>query len=328
MRSLRLGWCVGLLVLVWPTAGWSQTQATRAAARELATDGVKRYQAGDYDGADDKLSRAFEVVKAPSIGLWSARALAKKGKLVEASERYLDVTRLDASAGDTSVQKQAQVDAGTEREALLKRIPNLLVEVTGAPRDGLTLTLDGVALPVVFLGARQPSNPGHHVIVAHHDDREVTRELDLPEGKELTVTLAFSGASAAVATKPAGPRLAESDQPAPEPAAEHHTPAGVWVGLAVAGAGVLVGGGAALLASHKKSSISSSCPDNVCSADKRSDANAYNSLLTVSTVSFIAAGVGLATAGTFWLAAPRKSEHGRYVRPWLGVASAGVVGAF
>jgi hypothetical protein len=91
---------------------------------------------------------------------------------------------------------------------------------------------------------------------------------------------------------------------------------------------VLVGGGAAALALSKKGSLSASCPGHQCPSDKQSDVSTFNTLLTVSTLGFVAAGVGLATAGTFWLAAPPASRQGRYVRPWLGIASAGIDGAF
>src|SRR5689334_3893827 len=100
----------------------AQSDSARAGARDLGPGGVEAYQGGNYTLATDKLGRAFEILRVPSLGLWSARALAKSGKLVEASERYLVVTRLDAS-GDIAVQNQAKAEAATEREALLPKIP-------------------------------------------------------------------------------------------------------------------------------------------------------------------------------------------------------------
>jgi Tfp pilus assembly protein PilF len=71
--------------------------ATRASARQLGYAGVEEFQGGQYESARAKLEKAYRVLKAPSLGLWSARALEKLGKLVEASERYLEVTRLSPS---------------------------------------------------------------------------------------------------------------------------------------------------------------------------------------------------------------------------------------
>jgi hypothetical protein len=75
--------------------------------------------------AVDNLRRAFGVVKVPTLGLWYARALVKTGKLVEATERYGEVVRLDVTEGKIKDQKQAQADAAAELEALKPRIPTL-----------------------------------------------------------------------------------------------------------------------------------------------------------------------------------------------------------
>src|SRR4051812_29141942 len=83
-----------------PAAAQEVDDATRAAARKLGYVGVQAYDAKDYATATDKLEKAFRLYQAPSLGLWSARALVKSGKLVEAQERYLKVTRLPVADGD------------------------------------------------------------------------------------------------------------------------------------------------------------------------------------------------------------------------------------
>jgi uncharacterized protein HemY len=55
-------------------------------AGAVARDGLEAYDAGRYDEAIDKLSRAYEVAKLPTLAVHTARALAKAGRLVEASE--------------------------------------------------------------------------------------------------------------------------------------------------------------------------------------------------------------------------------------------------
>src|SRR5882724_7468657 len=99
---------------------------TRAAARALGNQGVQAYAAHDYAGALDKLDRAYHSLPVPSLGLWSARALAQTGKLVAASERYLEVARLEVKGGDLAIQQQAKADAASDRAALMPRIPNLI----------------------------------------------------------------------------------------------------------------------------------------------------------------------------------------------------------
>ena len=52
-------------------------------ARTYYHRGNTLYEKGDYAPALDRLNRAYQVVRAPTLCLWLARALAKNGKLVE-----------------------------------------------------------------------------------------------------------------------------------------------------------------------------------------------------------------------------------------------------
>lgn len=328
MSLVRYGWVMGL-VLAMPAPSWAQSDATRAAARDLGADGVEDYQAGKYPSASEKLDRAFEILRVPTLGLWSARALAKTGKLVEASERYLAVTRLDPSKGEAAVQKQAQAEAASEREALQPRIPSLTLQVKGAEKNA-SITLDGVPLVSALLGVRQPANPGKHVAEAQQNGRRVSGEVSLAEGKHQVLVLDFAkavvvpGAVAAPTSGKAAPP--EPTQPADASSGGSRVPVGVWVGLAITGAGLATGGVTAGLAAGKKSDLN--CPDDRCQPSQESEVNSYNRLLTISTIGFIAAGVGAATAGVFWFTRPREAERAAHVTPWVGLGSAGVRGAF
>jgi hypothetical protein len=306
----------------------AETDATRGAARTLGAEGVEAYQAGDYATASDKLGRAFEIVRAPSLGLWSARALVKLGKLVAASERYLEVTRLDASKGDTAVQRQAQADAATEHEQLLARVPKLVLSVSGAQGD-VSLSLDGVAVPVALLGAQTPVDPGAHVVEARDSQRSVSQTVSFKEGQLLRVALDLAhgrplaaGEQGAAAATTAGPREPNPPDAAP---AGRQLPLGMWVGVAVAGAGFATGGVAALVALNKKSELD--CADDRCPPSKRDDVSATNTWITVSTIGCAVGAVGVATAVTFFLSAPRKQQQAG-VTPWIGPGSAGVMGRF
>ena len=320
-----------VLALLLAKPALAQSDATRAAARDLGAEGVDDYQSGNFGPATEKLGRAFEILRVPSLGLWSARALAKTGRLVEASERYLQVTRLDAGSGDRAVQKQAQLDAATEREALQARIPSLTIEVKGGSSQ-VSVTLDGAPLLPALVGVKQPANPGKHVAEAREGGRVVRREATLAEAQKLTLTLDFAKATAAPAAE-APAQTAPSQQGAPPPlpeapperAAGTKVPAGVWVGLAIAGAGAITGGVTAGLAAAKKSDLD--CPNDRCQPSQQSDVDAHNRFLTISTIGFIAAGVGVATAGVFWFTKPNQPERAG-VTPWVGFGSAGVRGAF
>lgn len=130
------------VVLAWSAVAmpsFAGDDAARATARRMATAGVEAYQRDDYATAVDKLARAYQVLPVPSIGLWLARALAKQGLLVEAAERYLEVSRLPTTTGDTAVQASAQNEAVTELQALTPRIPSVVVHVEGAKANEVQL---------------------------------------------------------------------------------------------------------------------------------------------------------------------------------------------
>jgi hypothetical protein len=55
---------------------------------------VNAYLDEDYQLAESRLESAYAVLRVPSLALWSARALEKNGKLIEAARRYLEATKL------------------------------------------------------------------------------------------------------------------------------------------------------------------------------------------------------------------------------------------
>ena len=78
------------------------------AARKLAEDGVAALQNGDAATAVQKLEKAHNMLKAPSVALWSARALAKRGLLIEAAEAKLSEKPDQNQRGQLSeVQKKS-----------------------------------------------------------------------------------------------------------------------------------------------------------------------------------------------------------------------------
>ena len=78
LGRLYLCGALGSLVALAPASARAQAvdDATRNAARRLAESGVESYQHGDYEKAVDQLNRAYSLLRVPTIGVWSARALA------------------------------------------------------------------------------------------------------------------------------------------------------------------------------------------------------------------------------------------------------------
>jgi hypothetical protein len=136
----------------------------RARARALGYAGVEAYDSGDYAAASAKLEESFRLLRVPSLGLWSARALVGLGRWVEAERRYGVVAELTVGANDPPVQRAAQEDARREQVALQRRLPSLLVHVSGAAIDEVTVSVDGGLRSSAELATALLVDPGRHEV--------------------------------------------------------------------------------------------------------------------------------------------------------------------
>jgi hypothetical protein len=292
--------------------------ATRNAARELGTSGVEAYLDGRYDQANDELEKAYTILRVPSLGLWSARALTKRQQLVEAVARYTETIALKIPSGESAIQKKAIEDARKELAELRLTVPTLVIRVSDAEPDAVEVRLDGNLLPSAAIGVAQLVNPGRHDVVGQRGSERVTGSTTSSEGQHQEVELKFGAATAAaVATRP-------TTEPASMPAT---TPAGVkaaptskpndaqrtWssVVLAVGTAGLAFGGVTGFLAhnQHQKLQDSGLCSDG-CPTLLANDVDKLHGYRTMSTVGFIAGGVLTAAGVVLWVSAPASAAPG------------------
>ena len=303
--------------------------ATRAAARDLGKAGVEAYQAGDYVTATEKLEKAYRVLKAPSLGLWSARALVKVNRWVQASERYLEVTRLSVSSGDTTVQKQAQADARSELDALDPTIPGVVIVLEGATAAEVTVSLDRTAVPSDLLGERRRVDPGKHRIEVRRGEEIAAEDFEIASGETKTVPLRLAATGAApVQAEPAKEWKVEPS--------EHRSSSPLpVVGLVTAGVGVVAIGAGAFFGLRAKSlnddSKDAGCTSTVCTGNARQDREDAITAANISTGLFIAGGV-LAAGGMtlFFVGNSSKTSASAALTPTLSPNSAGMTlhGAF
>jgi hypothetical protein len=297
--------------------------AARATARKLGAEAVKLFEAGDYAGALEKFNTADSLVPAPTLGLYAARCYVKLGKLVEASERYLEVTRMQLDRAAPPVMRKAQVDAVAEREKLLPTIPTLEVQLAGPVGEGVAVTVDDKALLPALLGEKRPINPGAHTLAAKRADTTITQQVSVSVGEPARVVLKLPPLPPAPAARMPPLHLAG------------------WAGIGVAGAGVITGGVAGLVALAKGQSLLTQCPQHVCPDSKAlALAGSYDTARFTSTAGFIVGAVGLA-AGIPLLVFTPSVEYvypdGRpapppaqkaHVEPWVTWGGAGVRGIF
>lgn len=297
-----------LVAVVLQTVASAHAQddaANRAAARKLAEDGVAALQNGDSATAVQKLEKAHQMLAVPTVTLWSARALMKRGAWVEAAERLREVKRLPAS-GEAAVQEQAKRDAEKELNDLLPRIPNLVVTVADATPD-VTVTLDGAQLPAALLGEDRPVNPGKHQLVAQRGSERQSLEVSVAEGERKPVELRLNG-NASTAPAGAAPAAPLSATPptdaAPAPAGSSKNTL-AFVALGAGAVGLVVGGVTGGMAVAKNNSLNDNpaCDSgaNVCTHAAEDDVKSLRTLRTVSTIGFVAGGVLVAGGVVLWL---------------------------
>lgn len=331
------------LLVAAPGRAQDVDDAARAAARKLGYAGIEAYQANEYKSALEKLDKAYRVLQAPSLGLWSARALLANGRLVEASERYLEVTRLSPSGGEKAVQDQAKADARRELEGLSSRIPSLIIRLEGAFASDTKVMVDGVAIPAALVGEGRPTNPGKHRVEGTRGTERVQAEVTLQEREEKSVTLRFNpagllgdgsaqGGPAPTTGSPppnaVGAPPPTGDAGAPRPAGSKDKGSAVrtmgWVAIGIGAAGAGVGVTTAILALQKKRDIeiAGDCKGG-CKETGR--VQNFNTLRTISIASSIGAGVLVITGVALLIAAPSDDTE---VALELGPASVGLRGTF
>ncbi len=316
---------------------FAEDAATTAAARATGYEGAQAYEQGDFITAADKLGRAFEVAKVPTLGLWHARALEKCGRLVEAAARYTETIEVPVKTGKIKEQKQAQAEAADELAKLRPRIPTLTIIAKGST-DGVELTIDDIVLPITLLGSKHPTNPGVHQVKATRGDRVLHKDITLTEGEKQSLELDLTGLDSPPATPASLPVPVVAPQPGPtatsvalarpaEPRKVQKTVA--WVVLGVGGVATITGMITGLMVKSKKDQLDASgdCEGTECFATQRDLRESYNSLRTVSTVSFVIGAVGLG-AGTALLVTTPKPKEKSQTTAWIGLGAVGVKGSF
>lgn len=342
MRSSLL-WSVAgaTLFVASPAFAQESDAAARATARKLGNAGIDAYNAADFPAAADKLDKAYKVLQAPSLGLWSARAFVKNGRLVEASERYVEVSRLPIVGGNRQVQEQAKEDAQKEHEALAPRIPSLVVKLEGATPEQVSVSVDGKPLPPELIGESAPANPGAHKITGVRGDDKTELNVTLAEGSEQVALLRFkpqSPSSAPLATAPAGavagaaPAAATASTPPPDEAAPKAESSGSiapvlgWIGVGLGGAAIVAGGITGAMAIEKKADLieSGDC-EGGCDESSGRYRN-FETLRNVSTICFISGGIVAATGIVLLVLAP--SDDPNNVSLAIGPGHATIRGSF
>jgi hypothetical protein len=288
-------------------------------ARELFKEGRELRQSGDLKRALERFKAAHAYGQTPVTALELGRTHIQLGELVEGREVLLSVGRMKVQPDETEKSAAARTEAADLAEEVKKRIPTVMVKLTGVASDSAAvLQVDGFAVPIVGLTGIRKVNPGKHVVLARAGTHEETRTIDLEEAKTQDLTIDLTGAGAATPVGPVVPVESGPKQISPV----------TWVGLGVGALGIGVGAVTGILALGKASKVDSACTSTHCPPSAKSDVDAGRTFATISTIGFAVGGAGLVTAavGYFLLSKPKASATG--VMPFVTASSVGLDGSF
>lgn len=274
----RAGPWLALLLLAAPA------RAEDRRAEELFLDGQAALDRGDLARACTQFAASMKLTTrvAPLLNL--AECEERRGRLLTALAHW-------EAAIAVLPKKDGRIELARKRvEALSRRIPRLTVRLVPEAPPGSKVTLDGAEISAAALGLPVPSDPGRHTLVASapgHREARFTVELAEAETKEVVASPGPEGPSAPPPPPPADGRLRTA-------------------GFVVGGAGLaslVIGIVSGALTIAKKSTVDAHCLKG-CDDTAREAATAGKRLSTISTVTFIAGGAGLATGLTLVLVSP------------------------
>jgi hypothetical protein len=259
---------------------------------------------GDYAAACPKLEGSQSLDPGPGTEYNLALCYEKSGRTASAWAAYLSAAAAYKATNRPEWESRAR-DRATALAAVLSRVT--IIVPAGAPPD-LKITRDGAPVIASEIGVPIPVDPGLHVFAATAERRpKWSTEVNLAPGAQKTVEIVFADA-------PRGATTPNANQDAPSSSSSQKTIAYVVGGVGVAG--VIVGTVAGLITVNENAASTKECPnDGVCRSDAALDANASaRSWATVSTVSFIAAGVLLAAGVALYLTAPTTPARSSFAR--------------
>ena len=181
---------LGLGLPALPDTALGQTAADRADARSIADEGARAFQSGDYGRALSLFERAEALVHSPVHLLFIARSQEKTGKLVDARETFLEMTREAFDRSTPRAFRKAQASAITELSALEDRIPYITIEVLRDKGKPFVVTLNDKKLPAEVVGVRRPINPGEYEVQALGPGRKsAVKRVFIVEGESQSIRL-------------------------------------------------------------------------------------------------------------------------------------------
>lgn len=296
--------------------------ADRETARDLMKEGRAARDRGDHKAALKQFEAADALMHVPTTGLEVARTRAALNLLIEARDLALQVAKSPVHDGEPPPFAEARKEAQKLADDLEGRVPSIKVVVKGEGTP--SVSIDDVALSAALVGLPRKINPGKHKVHVKLGDveRELVAEVFERELREVPVDMAAS----------AGPVAPPPVVDEPHGGAPRTLPLVLTIGgFGLAGVGALVGGITGMMSISQTDTLKKECGGTKCPASRQGEIDSANALATVSTITFVVAGVGAAVGVTglvMLLTKPSPAQTGARIRPWIGAGMAGLEGSF
>ncbi len=357
-RRVAVSFSLAAALLSQAGASFAQTDEEKAAARALATQGADELKQNHFAQALDLVTRAQQLVHAPTHLLMIARAQVGLGKLVAAQESYLKLTREELAPTAPAAFRNAQIAARDELAAIEPRIGSLRIVLEGVGQKSVTVKLDEQPVPPVLLGVYRPIDPGPHVVtVLPAGQSPMKGAVDVHEGEKKEIKLAVPDAPPGavpvgpVASPDAAKPLDTTQPPRDTTPPGFFTPlrgAGIGVG-AVGIVGLVVGGVFFAKSGSTQSEANADATSKLggCSTSNPSDCSkstpaqvAYishtvtpldqsaASQKTIGSLGVAVGGAALVTGVVLIVVGKPKPANAAGIEPWFGGSAGGLRGTF
>lgn len=258
-------------------------------------EGDRLSASSDLEGALKRYQAAHQIMGVPTTGIEVARTQEKLGRLVEARAIAIDVANSPVAPREPSVFADARTEAGKLAERLEARIPSVVVTIGPEGVTTASAKIEESRLPQAALGLPIKVNPGPHTLeVSATGYLTETVQFTVAESEQRSLAITLTPAPNVTTAPPPTTSTPEAHQPPPEVTNERsHTL--TYVAFGVAGASLLVGGGAGVYSLMKTNDAKDKfCNGNTCSEGARSQ---LEDAKTYAWVANIGIGVGVLAAG-------------------------------
>jgi hypothetical protein len=267
-----------------------------AAARALFADALRDEDAKRFVDALDKFQRVRAVRDTAAIEYRIGTCYEGLGRAAPAYVAYRDATVL----GQDDARSADVVGAALDRlHALAKQVGWLSLALPAGATSDVEVRVDDAVTPIAALREPLVLEPGRHVVTASsRDARPFRSEIVLPEGAQVSLTIALPPVAPVA---PMAPPSVDPSLPAPEvaPATSKEVVSTVpgWVTIGAGGALLLGSLAVAIARSNDISTIKNACANLCPLSDKNALESTRSRALAEGPIAIALGGAGLVAAG-------------------------------